>query len=213
MQRAPRAGRRDRDGAPVLRARVEPGPGRAGGRAARRRRARLLPPPSAHAAPLPPAPALRARGARSSRRRHVTGRVGLPAPVHRADLGDRGDAARQRRAGLARGGPQPPPGPRPRGGEPRPPPGRDRGAAPGTPHARATCSTRCCQDKATKDRLRSYPHWLASRNLANEASDESVEALIEAVRSRYELARRWYRLKARPARARPARATGTGWRR
>ena len=52
------------------------------------------------------------------------------------------------------------------------------------------------QDKATKDRLRSYPHWLASRNLANEATDESVEALIEAVRSRYELARRWYRLKA-----------------
>ena len=27
------------------------------------------------------------------------------------------------------------------------------------------------------DRLRGYPHWLASRNLANEASDESVEAL------------------------------------
>ncbi len=53
------------------------------------------------------------------------------------------------------------------------------------------------QDKSVKDRLRSYPHWLASRNLANEASDESVEALIEAVQSRYELARRWYRLKAR----------------
>jgi oligoendopeptidase F len=52
-------------------------------------------------------------------------------------------------------------------------------------------------DKAVKDRLRAYPHWLASRNLANEASDESVEALVEAVRSRYELARRWYRLKAR----------------
>ena len=52
-------------------------------------------------------------------------------------------------------------------------------------------------DKATKDRLRSYPHWLASRNLANEASDESVEALIEAVQSRYDLARRWYSLKAR----------------
>jgi oligoendopeptidase F len=51
-------------------------------------------------------------------------------------------------------------------------------------------------DKATKDRLRAYPHWLASRNLANEASDESVEALIEAVVGRYELARRWYRLKA-----------------
>ena len=52
-------------------------------------------------------------------------------------------------------------------------------------------------DKATKDRLRSYPSWIASRNLANEASDESVEALIGAVVSRYELARRWYRLKAR----------------
>jgi oligoendopeptidase F len=52
-------------------------------------------------------------------------------------------------------------------------------------------------DKATKDRLRSYDHWLASRNLSNEASDESVAALIEAVTDRYEIARRWYRLKAR----------------
>jgi oligoendopeptidase F len=52
-------------------------------------------------------------------------------------------------------------------------------------------------DKATDDRLRSYPHWLAARNLANEASDESVQALIEAVRGRYEIPRRWYRLKAR----------------
>jgi oligoendopeptidase F len=52
-------------------------------------------------------------------------------------------------------------------------------------------------DKATKDRLRSYEHWIASRNLSNEASDESVQALIDAVMSRYELARRWYRLKAK----------------
>jgi oligoendopeptidase F len=52
-------------------------------------------------------------------------------------------------------------------------------------------------DKATDDRLRHYPHWLAARNLANEASDESVRALIEAVRGRYEIPRRWYRLKAR----------------
>ncbi len=51
-------------------------------------------------------------------------------------------------------------------------------------------------DKGVDDRLRRYPHWLAARNLANEASDESVAALIEAVRGRYELARRWYRLKA-----------------
>jgi oligoendopeptidase F len=52
-------------------------------------------------------------------------------------------------------------------------------------------------DKAVDDRLRHYGHWLASRNLANEASDESVQALVEAVRGRYEIARRWYRLKAR----------------
>ena len=52
-------------------------------------------------------------------------------------------------------------------------------------------------DKATDDRLRRYPHWLAARNLSNEASDESVQALIEAVRRRYEIPRRWYRLKAR----------------
>jgi oligoendopeptidase F len=52
-------------------------------------------------------------------------------------------------------------------------------------------------DKATDDRLRRYPHWLASRNLSNEASDESVQALVEAVRARYELPRRWYRLKAK----------------
>ena len=52
-------------------------------------------------------------------------------------------------------------------------------------------------DKATDDRLRRYPHWLAARNLSNEASDESVQALIEAVRGRYEIARRWYRLKAK----------------
>ncbi|HWX44198.1 MAG TPA: M3 family oligoendopeptidase [Solirubrobacteraceae bacterium] len=51
-------------------------------------------------------------------------------------------------------------------------------------------------DKSVDDRLRRYPHWLAARNLANEASDESVRALIDAVRGRYELARRWYRLKA-----------------
>ena len=52
-------------------------------------------------------------------------------------------------------------------------------------------------DKATDDRLRRYPHWLSERNLANEASDESVQALIAAVRGRYEIPRRWYRLKAR----------------
>src|SRR4051795_2476513 len=53
------------------------------------------------------------------------------------------------------------------------------------------------QDKSIKDRLRSYPHWLTSRNLSNEASDESVQALVEAVKGRYGLARRWYQTKAK----------------
>src|SRR3954451_11075436 len=52
-------------------------------------------------------------------------------------------------------------------------------------------------DKFTDDRLRSYPTWISSRNLANEASDESVQALVSAVRDAYDLPRRWYRLKAR----------------
>ena len=51
-------------------------------------------------------------------------------------------------------------------------------------------------DKATDDRLRSYPTWISSRNMSNEASDESVQALVGAVRGRYDIPQRWYRLKA-----------------
>ena len=51
-------------------------------------------------------------------------------------------------------------------------------------------------DKATDDRLRSYPSWISSRNLSNEASDDSVQALVDAVVSRYDIPQRWYRLKA-----------------
>jgi oligoendopeptidase F len=52
-------------------------------------------------------------------------------------------------------------------------------------------------DKAVDDRLRRYPHWLASMNLDNEASDESVRALVAAVQARYDIPQRWYALKAR----------------
>src|SRR4051794_7034782 len=52
-------------------------------------------------------------------------------------------------------------------------------------------------DKTTDDRLRHYPTWISSRNLANEASDESVQALVDAVRGAYDIPQRWYRLKAR----------------
>ena len=65
--------------------------------------------------------------------------------------------------------------------------------AAGPAHARATCFNTLLADKATDDRLRHYPTWLTSRNLANEATDKSVQALIEAVR----------------AQLRPARSAGT----
>lgn len=51
-------------------------------------------------------------------------------------------------------------------------------------------------DKATDDRLRHFDTWLSSRNLSNEATDASVQALVDAVTARYDIAQRWYRLKA-----------------
>ena len=52
-------------------------------------------------------------------------------------------------------------------------------------------------DKSIDDRLRKYPSWIAGMNLANEASDESVDALIRAVVGRYDIPQRWYALKAK----------------
>jgi oligoendopeptidase F len=51
-------------------------------------------------------------------------------------------------------------------------------------------------DKSVDDRLRHYDSWIASRNLSNEASDESVDALVTAVQARYDIPQRWYALKA-----------------
>jgi oligoendopeptidase F len=50
-------------------------------------------------------------------------------------------------------------------------------------------------DKASNDKLRSYPTWISSRNLRNEVSDETVDALVDAVTSRYDLVSRYYKLK------------------
>ena len=68
-------------------------------------------------------------------------------------------------------------------------------------------------DKATEDRLRGYPHWLSARNLANEASDESVQALVGAVRGRYEIAAALVSPEGAAARPRPASPTTTAARR
>ena len=51
-------------------------------------------------------------------------------------------------------------------------------------------------DKSLDDKRRGFGTWVSSRNLANEASDESVQALIEAVVQNYTIPQRWYALKA-----------------
>ena len=70
------------------------------------------------------------------------------------------------------------------------------GLAPGL-RTRAFVFNTLLADKSTDDRLRAYPSWIGSRNLANEASDESVQALVDAVVARYDIPQRWYALKAR----------------
>ncbi len=50
-------------------------------------------------------------------------------------------------------------------------------------------------DKASDDRLRGFPTWVSSRNLSNEVDDASVQSLIDAVTSRYDIVSRYYTLK------------------
>jgi len=50
-------------------------------------------------------------------------------------------------------------------------------------------------EKAIDDRLRRFPSWISSRNLANETSDQAVQALVEAVTGRYDVCVRYYRVK------------------
>lgn len=69
------------------------------------------------------------------------------------------------------------------------------GLAPGL-RTRAFIFNTLLADKASTDRLRSHDSWIQSRNLANEASDASVQALVDAVVSRYDIPQRWYALKA-----------------
>jgi len=69
------------------------------------------------------------------------------------------------------------------------------GLAPGL-RTRAFIYNTLLLDKSVQDRIRNYPTWVSSRNLANEASDESVEALVSAVVGRYDIPQRWYTLKA-----------------
>jgi oligoendopeptidase F len=72
----------------------------------------------------------------------------------------------------------------------------NEGLAPGL-RTRAFIFNTLLNDKSIDDRLRTYPSWISSRNLANEASDESVQALVDSVVARYDIPQRWYALKAR----------------
>jgi oligoendopeptidase F len=51
------------------------------------------------------------------------------------------------------------------------------------------------QEKSIDDRLRHFPSWISSRNLANETSDQAVQALVEAVTGRYDICARYYAVK------------------
>ncbi len=70
------------------------------------------------------------------------------------------------------------------------------GLAPGL-RTRAFVFNTLLLDKSVDDRLRGFDTWVSSRNLSNEASDDSVQALVDAVVSRYDIPQRWYGLKAK----------------
>ncbi|WP_457575050.1 M3 family oligoendopeptidase [Desulfolithobacter sp.] len=50
-------------------------------------------------------------------------------------------------------------------------------------------------EKMIQDRLRSYPSWISSMNLENELRDATVDTLVGAVTSRYDIVHRYYELK------------------
>ena len=52
-------------------------------------------------------------------------------------------------------------------------------------------------ERAVEDRLRGYPTWISARNLGNQLSDEAAQHLIDAVAARYDVAHRYYALKAK----------------
>ena len=149
--------------------------------AARDRRARLRPPPPRHRAPLPAAPAERARGA--DPHREVRQRpLGLGPAVRGADRRDQRRPAGRRRARRARGRAVAPVRDRPRD-PPRHRRARHRGAPARAAHARLHLQHAARGQDDRRPAAVVTRTGSPSRNLSNEASDESVQALIEAVRA------------------------------
>jgi oligoendopeptidase F len=52
-------------------------------------------------------------------------------------------------------------------------------------------------EKMIADRLRQHQGWLGAMNLENELRNSTVDALVQAVTSRYDLVQRYYRVKSR----------------
>ena len=50
-------------------------------------------------------------------------------------------------------------------------------------------------DKMVTDRIRGHESWVSSMNLSNELQEKTVETLVEAVTSRYDIVHRYYRVK------------------
>ncbi len=60
----------------------------------------------------------------------------------------------------------------------------------------ASCYDSIVADRLTMDRLRNYDAPMASRHLSNELEPAWVDAMMEAIESRYGMAQRWFRRKA-----------------
>jgi oligoendopeptidase F len=54
-------------------------------------------------------------------------------------------------------------------------------------------------EKSSDDTLRKYPAWISARNMENQVDDATVDALVGAVISRYDIVARYYHLKKRLA--------------
>ena len=160
LQRVEEKGTAIETDAAVLPPRVGGARRRARRGAAGHRRAGLRPPPPRHGAPLPPAPAERARGA-DPRREGDLRPLGLGAAVRGADGGDHGRAARRtpsrsRSRSRSRGCS------RPTASSAATPPSASPPALEPGLRTRAYAFNTLLADKMTDDRLRSFPHWLAA---------------------------------------------------
>ncbi len=189
-------GDRDRDQAPVLRARVGGARRRACRRAAGGRRPRHAAPPPAHVRRYRPH-LLSEAEEKLMAEKSVTGSERLVAAVQRADERDPRRPAGPRRGAPARRRAEPPACPPTARSAARPPRRSPPRSQPGPAHARVHLQHAAAQDKATDDRLRSYPTWLSQpQPLQRGQRRVGARRCSRRSRGRYDLPQRWYKLKA-----------------